>query len=106
MIDTSQVQQALMARMQENAPTPALQQQSAPGGSLPTGGFNTPTLPAPASPKMPDKNVMPRTAGPQDPTKKTANNTMKAAMNMLGGEFDPESQSVAKALITNLLKYY
>ena len=91
-----------LARRKAGGAAPALNQQTSPAGMTPTGGPSTPTVPAPASPapQTTTPGTLPRPmvqapTGPQAPTGKPQ---MKQV-----GNFDDETRSLAKALITKLM---
>ncbi|HJZ04493.1 MAG TPA: hypothetical protein VJ327_01360 [Patescibacteria group bacterium] len=87
-IDMTAIREAI-ARRQGGGASPALSQVTAPGASLPTGGPNTPTNPPPA------------TATPSG----TTPSPMPSAKPNLKqvGNFDDETRSLAKTLISKLM---
>lgn len=89
-VDMSAIREAI-ARRQGGGATPALNQVSAPGASLPTGGPNTPTSPTPPPAQSPSGSVAPSSAPPQGAKLKQVDN------------FDDETRSLAKTLISKLM---
>ena len=77
-------------------PTPALGQVTAPTGTTPAGGPNTPTVPAPTAPPAPIPNAQ---------VGKQVGNVVKGAQAVNGPAFDDETRKISKVLISNLLKY-
>ena len=77
-------------------PIPASQQVSAPTGSTPTGGPNTPTTPPPQAPTSPTPNAQ---------VGKQVGGAVKSAQAVNNPNFDDDTRRISKALISNLIKY-
>ena len=94
-IDTEAIREALQRRAQGMGGTPQVSQMTAPMGSLPTGGFNTPVnpTPQPSAPSPMGTNIPPRQTGA----------IMKGAQATQGPAFDDETKLISKALIKKLL---
>ena len=93
----SLIQEAMTRRAQGGVlsgggTAPAVGQVSAPVGTTPTGGPATPTTPPPQSP-----------AGPQPQA--NVGKAVKSAQVVNGPAFDPDTRTISKALISNLIKY-
>ena len=92
-IDMAAIREAL-ARRQGGGGTPALDQMAGPGGSLPGGGPNVP-IPTPV-PSPPTGSLPPA----QAPLGAVANQPSKLKQV---ANFDDETKSLAKQLITKLM---
>ena len=94
-IDMNAIKEAI-ARRQGGGSTPALSTQGAPAGATPTGGPSTPTVQAPVVPTPTSGGLPP--APTAQPTPQGTKPAPKQPNN-----FDDETKTLAKALITKLL---
>lgn len=92
-IDMSAIREALMRRLQGGSSMPAASQMSSPEAPLPTGGANTPTVPAPTA-EMPGSNMMP-----------AAQDLAKSSQVAQGPAFDQETREASKVLLKKLIQY-
>jgi len=110
-IDTSALKEALDSRYGDVQPTvPAVAQASSPRDLLPTGGANTPSVPPPQMPQVPQPNKAVGTkpgvpGGSMKDPKMEANKVIKSALNVLNDNYDPETQMQTKVLIAKLLQH-
>ena len=104
-VNMNSIRAAMMARMGQGVPTPASAQMSGPGGLLPGGGQNTPTLQPPqvpaAGPAPTPQATMP--AGAPNAQGTQAQMLAKVAGGAQNPGLDPETRAIAKALTKKLL---
>lgn len=96
------IREAIQRRAQGGGGTPAVAQQTTPQGTLPTGGFNTPTTP-PAPPQGETRlgNAPASPPGGQgNPVSPEGNVVGKLKQ---GAQFDDETKVVAKQLLSKLI---
>ncbi len=88
-IDMDAIREAI-ARRQKGGAAPALGQVTSPGGPLPTGGPNTPTVPVAQPPAQVGAPAPAPTPAPKAGMKQVTN-------------FDDETRGLAKTLISKLM---
>jgi len=96
-IDMDLIREAI-ARRAQGGSTPATEQMTTPGGTIPGGGANTPTT-SPAIPNMQGGAQMP-SVNPAE-----VSPALKATKEADTPMYDQETRDLTKALMTRLLKY-
>lgn len=111
-VDMNLIREALARRAGGGAPMagggtpPAVQQQTAPGGSLPTGGPNVPQGTAPQPLPTPNPTQGPNTTPRQMPA--SSANPQQQVAKLTGqamGFPDPETRDMAKTLLAKLVQF-